>query len=131
MARYVFPALIAPDADGFSVSFPDLPACYTSGADLADAIVMAGDALALVLVHMEDEGAPIPAPSADVPCAPGVRVSLVCADTDAYRRRIGSRAVKKTLTIPQWMNDAAERQGVNFSQVLQDALRALLGGSGQ
>ena len=126
MAQYVFPALLTPEGEGYNVSFPDLPSCYTCGDNLADALTMAEDALSLVLMDMEDEGKAIPEPSNAAPCPEGARATLVKADTAAYRKRVNNRAVKKTLTIPQWMNEAAERQGVNFSQVLQDALRAIL-----
>lgn len=126
MAQYVFPALLTPEGEGYNVSFPDLPSCYTCGDNLADALAMAEDALSLVLMDIEDKGKAIPEPSYAAPCPEGARTTLVKADTAAYRRRVNNRAVKKTLTIPQWMNEAAERQGVNFSQVLQDALRAIL-----
>ena len=53
----------------------------------------------------------------------GALVTLVVADTQEWRKRTSARAVKKTLTIPQWLNTAAEERGVNFSQVLQDALK--------
>lgn len=127
--RYVYPALLQPDDGGYSVTFPDVEGAITCGDNLSDALEMAQDALSLILVHMEDSGAKLPAPTKmdDVSKEAGDIVTLVLADTDAYRRTINTRAVKKTLSIPQWMNEAAEEKGVNFSQVLQDALRAKLG----
>lgn len=126
MAQYVFPALLTPEGDGYNVSFPDLPSCYTCGNSLVDALVMAEDALSLVLMHMEDTGESIPQPSSAIPCAPGEIGTLVKADTAAYRKRINNRAIKKTLTIPQWLNDEAEKRHINFSSVLQQALINLL-----
>lgn len=124
MAEYCFPAIIEPDETGYSVSFPDLENCFTCGDTLADAVYMAADALALVLTDMEDEKATIPAPAdvRSIQADGDALVTLVAADTTAYRRRTGSKAVKKTLTIPQWLNEAAEQQNLNFSQTLQDAL---------
>ena len=125
--KYVYPAIFEPDEDKIGVSFPDVPGCFTFGDDMADAIEMAQDCLEMMLVHYEDEGLAVPAPSD----AKGVRtehtVSLVLADTDEWRRQMDNRAIKKTLSIPSWLNSKAEKAGVNFSQVLQDALKKLLG----
>lgn len=121
---YVFPALLQPDDGGYSVSFPDVEGALTCGDDLPEALEMARDALAMMLVHMEDSGEKIPKATdmQRISKQDGDIVTLVLADTDAYRRQFNSRAVKKTLSIPQWMNEAAEKKGVNFSQVLQEAL---------
>ncbi|MGI6691596.1 MAG: type II toxin-antitoxin system HicB family antitoxin [Clostridiales bacterium] len=124
MAQYCFPAVFTPEDGAYNVTFPDLPNCFTFGDTLAEAVYMAEDALALMLTTMEDDKQPIPAPTSlpDIACDNDSFPSLIAADTAAYRRRTGNRAVKKTLTIPQWLNDVAERQNVNFSQTLQDAL---------
>ena len=129
MAKYCYPAVFTPDDGGYSVSFPDLEGCYTCGDDLPEAMAMAADVLALTLTQREDERRTIPAAGSVEGTAhqPGEFVSLVLADTGAYRRRISNRAVKKTLTIPEWLNTAAEAANVNFSQTLQDALTAKLG----
>ena len=110
MAKYVYPAVFAKDEDGYSVRFPDVDGCFTSGKDL------------------EESGETIPAASAvtEVRTEPGEFVSLIGCDTLEYRKRYGSKAVKKTLSIPSWLNEAAERAGVNFSNVLQDALKQQL-----
>ena len=129
MARYVFPAVFEPEDDRYNVIFPDLPDCYTCGDDIADAMTMAQDILADVLADKEECGETIPAPSAlsDHTASEGGFVSLILADTDAWRRSHNTKSVKKTLTIPQWLDVAATARNVNFSQVLQDALRARLG----
>ena len=122
--RYVFPAVFEPaEEGGFNVSVPDVPGCFTEGDDLADALFMAQDALAMMLVHYEDNGMTVPAASGlgDIGTGTGV-VSYVLADTDLWRRTFDSKAVKKTLSIPSWLNAKASRAGVNFSQVLQEAL---------
>ena len=121
---YVYPAVLQPDGGGYSVSFPDVEGAITCGDTLAQALEMAQDALCLMLTRMEDQGEEITPPSAfgAVRCGAGDIVTLIVADTDAYRKTVNNRAVKKTLSIPQWMNEAAEKKGVNFSQVLQEAL---------
>lgn len=121
---YVYPAVLQPCDGMYSVSFPDVEGAITAGDNLPHALEMARDALCAMLVSMEDRGEPIapPTPMDDVPRDKGDIVTLVLADTAAYRKTVNKRAVKKTLTIPQWMNEAAEKQGINFSQVLQEAL---------
>lgn len=127
--KYVYPVIFEPENGMYNVSFPDLPSCYTCGDDLTDAMFMAEDALGGWLSRAEELGESIPAASAmaDVPVPEGASVSLILADTEAYRRAHSEKAVKKTLSIPSWLNEAAEARSVNFSQVLQKALRSELG----
>ena len=130
MAKYVYPAIFTPEKEGgYSVLFPDLEGCYTCGDDLQDALFMANDVLAFVLYDYESEGREIPAPSKaeNVEKSDGDFVDYIACDTVEYARMHNSRAVKKTLTIPQWLNDIAIRQDVNFSQVLQEALMEKVG----
>lgn len=129
MSKYVYPAIFEPEDGMYNVSFPDIPDCYTCGDNLGDAMYMAEDALSGYLARAEEMQREIPCASAlnDVCADKGNFVSLVLADTEAFRRRTSSKAVKKTLTIPSWLNEAAEAQSINFSAVLQDALRQRLG----
>ena len=129
MAKYVYTAILESEDGLYNVSFPDLPGCYTCGDDLSDALRMAEDALGGWLSRAEEKGAEIPIASAfvSVQCPDGAIRTLIPADTDAYRRIHSNRAVKKTLTIPSWLNEAAEKHGVNFSQALQEALKRQLG----
>lgn len=125
MAKYVYPAIFTPEEEGgYSVLFPDLEGCYTCGDDLQDALFMANDVLAFVLYDYEAEGRKIPEPSKaeNVERSSKDFVNYVACDTVEYARMHNNKAVKKTLTIPQWLNDAAIRQDINFSQVLQEAL---------
>lgn len=128
MAKYAYPAIFTQENEGYSVSFPDIEGCFTCGATLPEAIEMAEDALNLMLYDHEEDGDPIPAPSdlKAVQSATDEIVSLVRCDTTEYRKYFDNRAVKKTLTIPNWLNTLAERAGVNFSAVLQDALKTRL-----
>lgn len=87
---------------------------------------MAQDAAAMLLVDFEDEGSQIPEPSNLDDLQTTSIKSLVLVDTDSWRKEFDSRAVKKTLTIPSWLNTKAERAGVNFSQLLRDALMSVV-----
>ena len=125
MAKYVYPAVFTPEENGmYSVDFPELEGCYTCGEDLADALYMAEDVLALTLYHYEKEKRPVPSPSNRT--ALNIKndefVNMVICDTLYYQKRNNTKAVKKTLSIPEWLNEAAISAGVNFSQVLQEAL---------
>ena len=125
MAKYVYPAIFTPEENGaYSIVFPDLDGCYTCGDDLEDGIEMAEDALALVLYGYEKDGRTIPAPSKHTELTVNGEefVNYVACDTMAYRKRFNNKAIKKTLTIPEWMNEEANALGLNFSQILQDAL---------
>lgn len=127
MAQYVYPAVFHPlDDGGFFISFPDLPGCMTEGNDIAEALFMAQDALEMWLAGAEDHKDPIPAPSAPPEVQSPEFVNLIMADTTAWRKKYDSKAVKKTLSIPNWLNTKAEEAGVNFSQILQDALKERL-----
>lgn len=127
--KYIYPAVFQPLDDGsYYVKIPDLPGCQTEGHDLQDAYDMVQDAIAMWVCDSEDGYEAVP-PASDIH---GVThtdpefVSLVSVDTTAYRAAIDNRAVKKTLTIPSWLNKKAEEQGINFSQVLQNALKQQL-----
>lgn len=125
--KYVYPAVFTPvENEGFDVKVPDLPGCRTCGNDLADAIFMAEDAVAMWLWDAESKKEIIPKPSA-VPIVSAPQfTNYIVADTDEYRRKYDNRSVKKTLSIPSWLNVQAEQAGVNFSQLLQDALKEKL-----
>lgn len=130
MAKYVYPAVFeAENEGGYSVYFPDIKGCYTQGEDMAEALEMAKDALCLMLYDMEVSHRDIPAPT-DIHKVKGSSkkdiVSLVACDTLTYRRFYDNKAVKKTLSIPNWLNLMAEEQGINFSAVLQNALKEQL-----
>lgn len=124
MSKYVYPAVFTAEGGGYAINFPDLDGCYTCGDDLADGIEMAEDVLALVLYQYEKEGKAIPQPSnaKDLELSENEFVNLIAADTIGYQKRHNTKAVKKTLTIPEWLNELATKANINFSQVLQEAL---------
>lgn len=137
MSKYLYLATLErdPDTDGYTVTFPDLPGCITEGDDLLDATDMAQDALEGFLLVLEDGEEKIPAASnwetimAQVESS-STMVVPVKADTRIARMRDNDRAVKKTLTIPNWLDELAKEKEINFSKVLQDALKELVGVSG-
>ena len=127
MAKYAYPAIFTPESEGgYSITFPDLEGCYTCGDTLEDGIEMAEDALALTLYGYEKDKKEIPQPSnpASFPLTGNEFVNYIACDTMEYRKMYNNKAVKKTLTIPEWLNEAASSMGLNFSQVLQEALMA-------
>lgn len=128
MAKYIYPAIFAKEGDFYTVRFPDLESCYTQGDSLQEAYEMASDVLCLTLYNLEEEGARIPLASeaSSISAASGEFVSLVSCDTLEYRQYYDNKAVKKTLTIPSWLNTMSEREGINFSAVLQSALKSAL-----
>ena len=126
---YIFPAVFNYADDGISVEFPDLPGCYTCGKDDEEALCMATAALELHLYGMERDGDAIPAatPISRLAVAEGQAVTLVRVNMRLARLEIRNKSVKKTLTIPQWLDEAASAHHINFSQVLQEALKHTLG----
>ena len=119
----VYPAIFQKEEIGYSVSFPDLDGCFTEGDTLEEAMEMAQEALGLYLVSLEERKINIPLASeiAVISCSNREFVSLVSTPIEKYRRK--NKSVKKTLTIPQWLNDEAELRHINFSSVLQKALK--------
>lgn len=126
--RYVYPAVFEKEETGYSIYFPDIEGCYTQGDTLEDGIEMANDALCLMLYDMEESGKAIPAASdiTKIKLGENEFATLIACDTLEYRKFFDNKAVKKTLTIPSWLNTMAERKDVNFSAVLQKALKAEL-----
>lgn len=123
--KYAYPAIFIPEDEGYSIHFPDFESCYTSAETLAEGMEMAADVLCLTLYDMEEAQKQPPKASAinEIKTEGGAFVTLVACDTIEYRKFYDNRAVKKTLTIPSWLNTIAERQGVNFSAILQSALK--------
>lgn len=125
--KLAYPAIFTPYEDesgGYVVEFPDLPGCITGGDDLAEAIFMAEDAASgWVLTELEDgKKAPEASKASDVVVPEGAMVNIIALDMDAYAAKYGSNAVKKTLTIPAWLNTFVEDNGISCSKVLREAL---------
>lgn len=119
-----YPILLIPEEKGFTVFIPDFN-INTQGDDLTEAIEMARDAIGIMGIDMQDDGKAIPSASAasDIKHSDEEIVSLVDVDFAEYRRKNDLRTVKKNCTIPSWLNFEAEKAGVNFSAILQTALK--------
>lgn len=114
---------LIPEKKGYSVYIPAFDG-WTEGKDLADALYMAADYIGITGITMEDMGLPVPE---DIEyTAKEGRESYVAVDFTEYRRKKENRKIKKTLSIKSWINEAAEREGINFSATLEDALIAKL-----
>lgn len=124
MNKLFYPAVFHKAEEvGFLVSFPDFPECFTEGDDMTQAYEMAVEAMGLALVNRKEEGKEIPEPTEiDKVFVDDGILAIIEFDMLEYQRKHNSRAVKKTLSIPEWLNGEAIALGVNFSQVLQEAL---------
>ena len=128
----IYPACFYKEQDGqYSVIFPDLNHLATCGTDLQDAMNMAVDCLAGYLYEAKLSNEKLPAPSdmhdidIDKEYTDYIEafVNIVSVDVDLYAKEHFNKAVKKTLSIPKWLNDAAIAKQLNFSQILQEALK--------
>lgn len=126
--KEAYPIVISPAAEGGFVVFVPGLEINTQGETIAESMEMARDAIGLWGICQQDLGNAIPAPPAlPIDCAPTDTVTLVDVDFNAYRRAQDMRTVRKNVTLPGYLNDLAERAGINFSQVLQEGLRSRLG----
>ncbi len=127
--RYHFIAVLESSETGsIGVYFPDLPGCVSGAETMEKAIKNAEEVLSLHLYGMEQDGDIIPKASdiKDIKLEQGEVPLMVEFYMKPYRERINSRYIKKTLSIPNWLNTLAEKEGINFSQVLQNALKQQL-----
>lgn len=128
--NYIYPAIFYHEDDGrYSVIFPDLNDLATYGDTLADAFAMAQEACGQYLFTSLRDGEQLPAatPVNEVEKDDDdALVNLICVNLDEYARNYDDKAVKKTLSIPAWLNTACENYGINYSKVLRDALIAKL-----
>ncbi|WP_300776053.1 type II toxin-antitoxin system HicB family antitoxin [uncultured Acetatifactor sp.] len=123
MAEHVYPAIFHPNEDGsFSITFPDLPGCISEGKSLGNAMHMAQSALTQWIEYLVDKKQPLPSASRyeSLETDQGEFANLICADVK------DSRAVKRTVSIPKWMDDKVIESGLSLSRVLQDALKERL-----
>lgn len=127
MKNFFYPALFhKAEKSGFWISFPDIPERLTQGDDMRQAYEMAVDTLGLALTCREEEQQPFSASSdpTTITLEPDSFLVVIEFDMLAYIKRTNSRAVKNTLSIPEWLNEAAITMDLNFSQILQEALLA-------
>ncbi|MBQ0042004.1 MAG: type II toxin-antitoxin system HicB family antitoxin [Lachnospiraceae bacterium] len=130
MNHYFYPAIFHNDEQGgYWITFPDFPECMTQGEDMADAYKMAVEAIGLCIDEKLKNNEELPSVSSPVDylVKDGDFSCLIEFDLMQYRKMHNSKSVKKTLTIPEWLNEIAVSQNINFSQVLQDALIQRIG----
>lgn len=125
---YVYPAVFNYADDGISISFPDLPGCVSCGWSDEEALRMAREALGGYMWTCEDHGMEIPTPTSldKIELGRGDRAVLIEVYMPLIRAAEDNRSVKKTLTIPAWMDAAAKAQNINFSLLLQNAILNVL-----
>ena len=126
--RRAYPIVISKEDDGFFyVEIPDFDIA-TQGEDVVDAMEMARDAIGLMGIDLMDDGKLIQEPnSVKFDTKEGDIVTLVDVDFVEYRKKVDNKAVKKNCTIPYWMSVEAEKVGINYSKLLQDAIVKALG----
>lgn len=123
--KIAYPAIIHEEEGSFWVEFPDLEGCFSDGDSLPDAVANASDALGGYICSLMDSDLPVPEASdmKTIDAGDGF-ATVVVSDPLMYKKN--TRAVKKTLTIPEWLNTEAEKRHINFSSVLQQALIATI-----
>ena len=123
MNKHFYPAIFHEENDGYWVEFPNLEGCQTQGDTFEDAYNMATEALGLYLQTQENVFEyPEPLKVDKSIIDENSCVVMIEFDEVEYLKKFGKQSVKKTLTIPQWLNTVAERENINFSQTLQNAL---------
>ena len=124
--KNAYPIVMTQGEKFIAVFIPDFN-INTQGKDIPEAIEMARDAIGVIGIDMEDDGEALPEPSdfekIRTEIQPNDIISLVDVDFEEYRRKNDMRAVKKNCTIPSWLNFEAELAVINFSAVLQAALK--------
>ncbi|MDO5379531.1 MAG: type II toxin-antitoxin system HicB family antitoxin [Acidaminococcaceae bacterium] len=127
--NYIFPAIIEKAADTYGVYFKDLPGCIATGSTMHEAVAEAKQALALHLWGMEQDKEPIPTPGNIEEISLEANEILCLLDINMFqiRAKMNNTPVKKTLTIPWYLNKLGEERRINFSQLLQNALKEKLG----
>lgn len=123
--NYIYPAIFTYDSDGINISFPDLPSAITCAVDDYEAVKNAKEILSLTLSDFEDEAKEIPTPSplSSIKLNKNQSVCMIEVWMPYHRAFIKTSYVKKTLTIPNWLNILAEHSKINFSATLQEALK--------
>lgn len=122
--KYVYPAIFTYD-DGINIEFPDIEGCFSCADSDEEALYMAEDVLGLCLLVLEEDGEKIPEPSnlKDIKVEENQKTSLISVWMPTVRKAINNKPIKKTLTIPQWLDVMAREKDINFSYILQEGLK--------
>ena len=123
--KYVYPALFVVEDDGIIVTFPDLDDTFTDGATMQEAFENAEDVLNLMLWNHEEEKEEIPPPSLpeQITVPQGATLAMIKADTLTYRKIHDTKTIRRSITIPSWLDTLARERNINFSQLMQNAIR--------
>ena len=123
--KYVYPAIFTYDDDGINIEFPDIEGCFSCADTDEEALYMAEDVLGLCLLVLEEDDEKIPEPSnlKDIKVEENQKTSLISVWMPTVRKAINNKPIKKTLTIPQWLDVMAREKDINFSYILQEGLK--------
>ena len=123
--KYVYPALFAKEDESILVTFPDLEDTFTDGETMQEAFDNAEDVLNLMLWNREEEKADIPLPSSpeEIIVPQGTMLVMIKADTLAYRKFHDQKTIRRSITLPSWLDTIAREHNINFSQLMQNAIR--------
>ena len=122
--KLVQPAIFTPfdEGNGFTVEVPDLPGCVTEGDNLVEAIEMGTDAASGWILGEIEDGNSFPAASMALDAPAGSFVNLLVLDMDSYAEQYGSKAVRRNITVPAWLDTYAQKNHLSLSKVVQDSL---------
>lgn len=122
-------AVFNPEGESYNVSFPDLDGAFTFGNDMSDALMMARDLMAGWLIDAEDDGEEFPSVTSpsDITLETGDLIIPIEVNLALYRQKFDQQMIKKTLTIPKYLNELGKEADVNFSATLSEALKEKLG----
>ena len=123
--KYVYPAIFTYDDDGINIEFPDIQGCFSCAYTDEEALYMAEDVLGLCLLVLEEDNEKIPESSnlKDIKVEENQKTSLISVWMPTVRKAINNKPIKKTLTIPQWLDVMAREKDINFSYILQEGLK--------
>jgi conserved hypothetical protein len=124
---YFYPAIFQVEEDGYSVFVPDIPGCMTQGDTMEEALAMVQEAIGLMLEDVAPADYPAASLPQDLVLEKDQFALMVPFDKLAYDKKYNAKAVKKTLSVPKWLDTLATEHNVNFSNILQNALMHELG----
>lgn len=123
--KYVYPAIFTYDDGGIDIEFPDIQGCFSCADTDEEALYIAEAVLGLCLLVLEEDKEEIPEPSnlKDLKVEENQKTSLISVWMPTVRKAINNKPIKKTLTIPQWLDVMAREKDINFSYILQEGLK--------
>ena len=124
---YFYPAIFQIEEKGYSVFVPDIPECMTQGDTMEESLAMVQDAIGLMLEDVAPADYPSASLSQDLTLEKGQFPLMVPFDKLAYDKAYNAKSVKKTLSVPKWLDALATEHNINFSNTLQNALMRELG----